>query len=1009
MNSSSLLSRLKPGALGRLMTAVATAVVLFGSHPDAFAFAAEAVMTGRVMDQTGASVSGVKLTLTGPTTHETTSDKDGRFKVAVPEGFYVITAEKPGFVAYVATNIELKPGPPSVREIRLEVSRSEVVNVEEQAVAISLGASQNAGALTLKESDIETLPDDPDELASYLQALAGNSGGPNGGQIFIDGFTGGRVPSKASIREIRMNSNPFSSEFDRMGFGRIEIITRPGTDRYRGGASFRFNNDQLNTRNPYAPNKPPYSREDYSFEFAGPIAKGKASFSFDSEYRSVDDNQTINATVLDPNLVATPFALTITRPQSRLSYSPRIDWQINEKQSLTVRYSHSKNEATGSGIGGYNLQSRGYDSSNFDNNGDLTLNSILGKAVNEVRLRYGASGRDQVSQNPSAALVVQEAFSSGGAAVGSVTDGSRFELSDVVSWATKKHAFRSGFRIRRTTTDELSRNNFAGVVTFGGGVGPELDANFNPVLGADGNPILGPVDSIERYRRTLGLQAKGLSPSQIRLLGGGPSQYLVAGGNPDANVAQTDAGFFFNDDWKKTDRLVLGVGLRAETQNNLAARLNLAPRLSFAYSLKMNKDGRTPKTVTRGGFGVFYDRVGDNLTLDANRYLNGGRLQYVVTDPTILDTIKVTNGSVVSAPTADILNRFSQPQNTRVVDEGARAPRSIQGSLSLEQQMGRMTGSLAFIASRGDHQLRSRNINAIRADGTRPLDIPGAVYAYETTGRNKQFQMVAGLSSRPGQRNSFFVRYFFGWAKGDTDGAGTFPGIPSDLEADYGRASGDVRHRAMAGGNIEAPWGIKIGPMLIVSTGRPFNITTGRDTNLDTLFTDRPSFGTAGQIGVVDTKYGYLNTSGLGEVIPRNYGEGPAFASLSLRISKTILFKKAKTAVPPPGGGPGGGGPGGGGPPMGMGGGGGDHGGGGGMMGGRGMGGGGGPGLTLVVNISNLTNRKNEGTPVGNLTSTDFGQSKNLAGFFMGFGPGGGGGGGEAGNRRIELQARINF
>lgn len=1002
MTSSVFFARLAPRAFGAAAIALVMAFLTGGL---AFAEAAEVVMEGKVVDQTGAMVSAVKVILIGTTTRQVTTDKEGKFRLSMPEGTYVLTAEKAGFVPYAAANVEMKAGPPMVQDIRLEVARSEAVTVEEQATALSLGASENAGAIVLKEKDIESLPDDPDELASYLQALAGNSGGPNGGQIYIDGFTGGRIPSKASIREIRMNSNPFSSEFDRMGFGRIEIITRPGTDRYRGGASFRFNNDQLNTRNPYAPNKPPYSREDYSFEFAGPISKGKASFSFDTDYRSVDDNQTINAVILNPNLVSTPVAQTITRPQSRFTFSPRIDWQINDKQSLTVRYSHSKNEATDSGIGGFNLPTRGYDSSNFDNNADLTLNSILGRAVNEVRLRYGSTGRDQVSQNPAPALLVQESFSSGGAAVGSVTDGSRFELSDVVSWATKKHAFRSGFRIRRATTDELSRNNFAGVVTFAGGVGPTLDENFNLVLGADGNPIFGPLDSIERYRRTLGLQAKGLSPSQIRLLGGGASQYLVAGGNPNANVAQTDAGFFFNDDWKKTDRLVLGLGLRAETQNNLAARLDLAPRVSFAYSLKMNKDGRTPKTVTRGGFGVFYDRVGDSLTLDANRYLAGGRIQYVVTDPTILDTIKVANGSVVSAPTADILNRFSQPQNTRVVDSGARAPRSIQGSLSLEQQMGHFTGSLAFIASRGDHQLRSRNINVVRADGTRPLDIPGAVYAYETTGRNKQFQMVAGLSSRPGQRNSFFVRYFLGSAKGDTDGAGTFPAIPSDLEADYGRASSDVRHRVMAGGNIEAPWGIKVGPMLILSTGRPFNITTGRDTNLDTLFTDRPSFGTAGQIGVVDTPYGYLNTSGGGGVIPRNYGEGPAFASLSLRISKTIPFKKAKIAAPPAGGGSGGG-PGGGGPPMGMGGG--DHGGGGGMMGGRGFGGGG-PGITLTVNISNLTNRKNEGTPVGNLTSPKFGESTNLAGFFMGFGPGGGGGGSEAGNRRIELQARVNF
>jgi hypothetical protein len=203
-----------------------------------------------------------------------------------------------------------------------------MVTVEERAAAVSLAASENAGALLLKESDIDALPDDPDELAAYLQALAGNSGGPNGGQIFIDGFTGGRVPAKASIREIRMNSNPFSSEFDRMGHGRIEIITRPGTDRYRGSASFRFNNDALNTRNPYAPNKPPYQREDYGMEFAGPISRGKASFQVESDYRSVDDNQTINALVLDNNLMSTPFAQTITRPQSRFSFYPRIDWQI---------------------------------------------------------------------------------------------------------------------------------------------------------------------------------------------------------------------------------------------------------------------------------------------------------------------------------------------------------------------------------------------------------------------------------------------------------------------------------------------------------------------------------------------------------------------------------------------------------------------------------------------------------------------------------------------------------
>ena len=992
---------LSPVLLALAIAAVAASPAAAHIAPIEASAAAEAVMEGRVMDQTGASVQGVKVILIGATTRQVTSDKEGRFKISVPEGSYVLTAEKRGFTSYAAANIEMKSGPVTSQEIRLEVSRSEDITVEEQASAVSLDASQNAGAVVLKDGDLDALPDDPDELAAYLQSLAGNSGGPNGGQIYIDGFTGGRVPNKASIREIRLNSNPFSSEFDRMGFGRIEIITRPGTDRYRGGASFRFNNDALNTRNPYGEKiKPHYQREDYSIDFAGPIAKGKASFSFDSDYRTVDGNDTINAVTLDENLVSTPFIQTVIRPTSRLSFSPRIDWQISDKQSLTVRYSHSENKTQDSGIGGYNLPSRGFDSTNFENSFDFTLNSILGSKVNEIRMRFSKSGRDQTALDASPTLVVSESFTSGGAAVGiSKNDGSRFELTDVVSWATRKHAFRAGFRVRHNTTDELSRNNFAGVVTFAGGSGPALDANFNPIPG--GNTVT--LSSLERYRRTLALQARGLSPAQIRALGGGATQFLVAGGNPLANVSQTDLGLFFNDDWKKTDRLVLGLGLRAELQNNIDTRFDLAPRLSFAYSLKLDKDGRTPKTVTRGGVGVFYDRVGEGLVLDANRYLGGGRLQYLVTDPAVLDTIRVANRTVTSVPTVDTLNRFSQPQNTRVLDSEVRAPRSIQGSLSLEQQLGKkFTGSLTVIASRGDNQLRSRNINAIRADGTRPLAVPGAVYAYETTGRNNQFQVVTGLATRPGQRNSFFVRYFLGWAKGDTDGAGTFPAIPTDLDADYGRASSDVRHRVMAGGNIRGPWDVSIGPMLILSTGRPYNITTGRDLNFDTVFSDRPSFGSAGQTGVIETEYGMLDTTGSGIIIPRNYGEAPGFASLSLRISKTIPFKKAPAATPQ-GGGPGMGGP------MAMGGGGhgpGDRGGMGGMRGG------GGPGITISINVSNVLNRVNEGTPVGNLTSPQFGQSTSLAGFFMGFGPGGfggGGGGGEAGNRRIELQARLNF
>jgi len=90
----------------------------------------------------------------------------------------------------------------------------------------------NASAVVLRGEDLDALSDDPTNLEADLQALAGPAAGPNGGSIYIDGFTGGQLPSKDSIREVRINQNPFAPEFDKLGFRPIEIFTKPGTDRY---------------------------------------------------------------------------------------------------------------------------------------------------------------------------------------------------------------------------------------------------------------------------------------------------------------------------------------------------------------------------------------------------------------------------------------------------------------------------------------------------------------------------------------------------------------------------------------------------------------------------------------------------------------------------------------------------------------------------------------------------------------------------------------------------------
>ena len=134
--------------------------------------------------------------------------------------------------------------------------KQEVTVAEENPTQLGLQPSQNADALVIKGADLEALPDDPDDLQQDLQALAGPSAGPNGGEIYIDGFSSGRLPPKESIREIRINQNPFSGEYDKLGFGRIEIFTKPGSDKFHGTASYDVSDGMWNARNPFITTTP---------------------------------------------------------------------------------------------------------------------------------------------------------------------------------------------------------------------------------------------------------------------------------------------------------------------------------------------------------------------------------------------------------------------------------------------------------------------------------------------------------------------------------------------------------------------------------------------------------------------------------------------------------------------------------------------------------------------------------------------------------------------------------
>lgn len=914
-------------------------------------------LRGQIKDVSGAIIIGATVTVSNGQglTRNTQTNQSGEFVFNdLPTGEYTVRAENTGFAVYEKERVKVNSNKSASLDITLNVEIIETQVTISDAPTINTSPDNNASAIVLKEEDIEALPDDEEDLEAALQALAGPSAGPNGGGIYVDGFSGGGLPPRDTIREIRINSNPFSSEYDRLGYGRIEILTKPGTDRYRGSVEFEFEDESLNSRNPFVSNRPSFQKREFEVQFGGPIIKEKASFFVNFEKENSDSNAFVNALVLDSNLDPTQLQFSSPTPNSDIEFDPRVDFQINENNTFIARYSYERGSRDNAGLGGFNLLSRAFQRQDSEHALRLTETAVLSpKIINEARFQYIRRRNSEESEDNSPTIRVLDAFTGGGANVGSAFSNEDFyEFQNYTSFLFDRHSLKVGGRLRHVKLLDSSPNNFAGTFTF-----TSLDQYRNAILG---NDI--------------------------------PTQFTIAGGDPIAGVSQTDYGVFLQDDWRVNPELTLSFGLRYEDQTNISSDANIAPRFGFAYAPGAGGQGET-KTVFRGGFGIFYDRFDEGLTLQARRFNGINQQNFIVEDPDILDDIVFTQNGVSNIPTVDQLTAFAQPQTTRVVSPDLQSPYTAQFAFSFERQLPfKTTFSATYLNAQTRRLLRSRNINAPIND-VRPNPDQGNIFQYESTGKFSQNQLIFNMRTRFGAY-SIFGNYSLNSAKSDTDGAGSFPIDQYDLSGEYGRSALDARHRFVIGGSYNAPFGFRLRPFVIFRSGSPFNITNGVDSNGDTLFTERPTFAQlatrCNEIGLTNSFCDISNVADPNQTIPRNYGTSPEFFIVNLRASKAFEFGTRN------GGGDnnssGGRRRGGrGGNPFG---------------GGRGGGGVGGRdsrySLEFTVQVRNIFNRVNLNSPVGNLSSPFFGQSLSSAGGF-------GRGSSTGGNRRIELEVEFEF
>ncbi len=840
-------------------------------------------LRGQVTDPSGAVVPSatVAVMVSGGQSHSATTNRSGGYEIGnLAPGKYTVTANAQGFAVFVQNDVDVVAGRVAQFNISLDINvEKEKVNVQEEGPQLDVNPSNNASAIVLNGKDLEALPDDPDELQSDLEALAGPSAGPNGGQLYIDGFTGGQLPPKSSIREIRVNQNPFSAEYDKLGYGRIEVFTKPGTDKYHGQFSVEGNSSAMNSRNPFL---------------------GIA---------------VVNATVLGANSLPTTFNASVPNPRTRTNIGPRIDYQISPDNTLTGRYQFYRDTQQNAGVGNQVLPEAGYDTTSTEHTVQISDTQIIGaKAVNETRFQYLRDTSGQTPLSTAIGINVLGNFVGGGSGSGSQSDHqNRYELQNYTSISQGKHFVKFGGRLRAAHEVNLSSAGFNGTYTF-----PDLTTAY----------------------------ANGI-----------PSQYSVnatpSGAPANVPVTMVDVGLYAQDDWKVRPNFTLSGGLRFETQNAIHDHADWAPRLGFAWGI--GGGGKSaPKTVLRGGFGLFYDRFAQDLILNTDRLNGVTEQQYVVSSPTY--------------PTPPPVNTLpATTQATYQINSQLHAPYIMQTAFSLERQVTKIANvTVSYLNARGVHQFLSQNVNAPPpgtpfSSGPLPNPAAGPIYQYVSDGIFRQNQLIANFNIRAGAKLSLFGYYSLNYANSDASGASSFPSNQYDLA----------------------------------------NVTVGQDLSNDSLFNDRPGFSPNVSGACVSPRLAchYVIPTSSYDPIPINYLTGPAHFTLNLRLAKTFGFgpevggkNGAQTSEGPGGGGPfGGGGPRGGGFGRGP--------------GGGGFGGGGAAStrrysLTFSVNARNILNKVNAATPVGVLSSPNFGQSIALAG-----GPFSS----AAANRKIELQAMFSF
>jgi hypothetical protein len=477
----------------------------------------------------------------------------------LPEGRYALQIEFPGFETALVRDVRVRGGSDTRRRVTLQIHRvEEGLTVSRDRQSSALDPKGSAFSSVLTRDQIDALPDDPDEMEAVLKAMS-----PPGAVLRVDGFTGGRLPPKSQIRSIRlprMDMFAAQNHGGMTGMLFIDIMTMPGMGPLRGSTDFNFQDESLNARNAFTPEKADEQLRQYGFSLSGTIKPNKTSFSLNGGggYQYTSPNL---FAVLPDGSTATE---TLRQPRDSFNVSARLDHAVTKDHAVRISADFDTSKTRNLGVGGFNLFSRAYTGESSSAMVRVSENGPIGRRMfteTRLQLRFTDSRSESALESPT--IRVNDAFTSGGAQQRGGQQGSTFEFASDLDYVRGAHSWRSGALIEggSFTSDDIT--NYLGTFTFA---------------------------SLNDYNA------------------GRPSTWTRRTGDPRLTYSTLQAAVYVQDDWRIARSLLLTGGVRYGTQSHVGDHWNLSPRATFGWSPRRNGN-----LTLRGSYGYFYDWIAGDL------------------------------------------------------------------------------------------------------------------------------------------------------------------------------------------------------------------------------------------------------------------------------------------------------------------------------------------------------------------------------------------------------------